>query len=926
MAVVRDFPHLDDTQFPSASTINTYKYHQEFDYSRYSTTNSTAHLMRVPWRGDYADVAHFGDESKRDEWLEARFADSVELPSMFRLYNSGDLKIEVPIDMAIKYNYIVIDYAEAAGDGDPVKGESADGIRRICYFIDDVQQESVNTTRLLLSCDFWQTYIYRAGIDYVELLRGHAPMSISNVREYLNNPLENSRYLLATDESFGELQNQASEEHIVLNDEDIKFCIASTGDLSKEWGAECVQTPLYSTQTLTDTRIYYTDITNWEGFVNACESQAPQFLQTVRAVFLVPGRFLKSAGAVTFCGHTLQIPQARTNAQVGKFDITADKFGYPSDYAKIAKLYTYPYSEIVIDDLEGGRIEVKVEETAGSLPIQTVFDFMAPSLFVEARVLGLGGSGTASLDFKTSVDNEYTIGGRDYDFSTRWDIPTFAVQFSANADWAVNSKIGADCSRANAYASADVSRTNANASAQTGLDNANASAATAQTNANASAGTAQTNANASASTAQLNANASANAGYNSTAASADTTLSNTKRANQNALDKVAVNNAASTVVCNRNIAASLKDTNYGNELNQALQAWNAGLSRDTQAASASAATQTAALSAASAQVNNAIGNVANVNSAAISGFAEHGVAGAIAGGVGAGVSAFASGAQTAVSGVTSLVNTAISNNLEATKVELQIENSQQCVDASNTNATQRADIVTTCESQNNSTASDLNVNITTLDVNTSNRNTSENVTTTKSNAARSRDTAVSNAANSYGTSTANASRSYETSVSNAANSYATSTENARRSYDTSVANAQRSYDLSIANADRSYEATEAQSRIHAHPEFGSVGGDAALAVKPMALRASVITQSEHALRAAAEQFLRYGYNLGMQWKIEDFTLMPYFTFWQCGQVQAHGDIYNGALAVIKSVLQAGVNVWGDPDKIGAVSIYENQEG
>ena len=874
MSSNRNYPHINDTAFPDAASIDAYKYQQNFDYSRYSTENSTAHLLTVPWRSDYTDAAHFGSEAARDAWLDSKFGDGVELPSMFRLYDAGELKIELPIDVAMKYNYLVIDYTEITSSDNPVIGEATDGIRRMCYFITDMTQESVNTTKLTLACDYWQTYIYRISIDYAELLRGHAPVAASSVQSFLDNPLENNTYLLAPDENFGELQKQASEQHVVLNDGEVKLCIATTGDLFTEWGRECMQNPLYSTQTLTNVRVYYTDVDNWQGFVNAVEEQCPQFFQTVKGVFLVPAKFLRGLNETTFCGYKFYVARAQTDLEVGKFEITKDKFGFSSEYDHLAKLYTYPYSAVVIDDLQGNQTVVRIEETAGTLPIRTVFDFMIPTLFIEARIQGVGANSTQTIDFKTSVDNTFQIGGRDYDFSTRWEIPTFAIQMTADADWEVNGKIGAVCTRDNAYNSANVSKTNSDASANTARTNADASAKSGYDNSTNSANVAKVNADASANTARTNADASA-----------ATTLDNANKSAANAQNTSKLSSEAAK-----------KMYTYTSRENAIAYAQNSVTSN--------AAIQTSFDNAFVQFGASAVGNV---------------------------ISSASGGAAGVGMGIANTVNNGL--------VLSQVTTNNQVLN--NVSQKTNADMISLLYGV------DLDINLDSVNLNQIVNFTpsmgslkglevaTQNTLSTQITDAGATLTKVTAIANNT-TSLANNERTQQQSLTNNENTWNGALVNAERSYNTSLANNERTqqqalennarnYNCSIENTDRSYAASEAQSRIQVHPEFGSASGDAALAVKPMALRASILTQSKSALKLAAEQFLRFGYNLGMQWKISDFNLMPHFTYWKLGNMTARGDVYQGALDVVKSIMQNGITIWRNPDEIGKISIYDNKE-
>ncbi len=856
----RNYPHISDTNFPDLNSVDAYKYKQEFDYSRYEIS-TTAHLCSVPWRSSYADTVYFETEEKRDEYFNGIFEDSgVTLPTMFRLYDSGSLKIEVPIDVAQKYNYLVIDYGIVTKEGEPVLGELPDGFRRMCYFVEDMTQESVNTTRLVLALDYWQTYVYSVDIEYLELVRGHAPLAATNVADYLANPLANSELLLSPDVNFGELQNVKSENHIVLNDSNMLLCIATTGNTGTtdhpwDWVDKTNTEIFYNSQTLSNVQVISTPVENWQAFADYTETAYPQFFQTVKAIFLIPEKLIEYAGPeFDFMGVNFRFLKDQSNFKAGDFNITREKFGFDDRFADLAKLYTYPYSAIVADDFRGNSTIIKIEETVGRLELRGVINYTFPFLNIQGYHTGLGSDVTSVISFKNSIDNTYTIGGRDYDFSVKWNIPTMALQLTAEADWVLNGKISADTAKANAYASAATAKANADSSALTGKTNSDASALTGKTNTEASTNTGAENARESALT-----------GKNNTARSVD---------------------------------ASTEITNKGNELAKKMYEWGArenafsyGQSSIMQNQQAQAAfdngwTQMIAgltgSSVTSPSLSNVLGNVA----AALPGFVNNAL-----------TFSQVTSTDRVLINTSQTVNAQVMQLLYGVKPDINIDGMFIDQIANYTPTMSGLKGVETQASMNNAT------DISNISGNTTN----------------------SNAADSYNTTIANTNRSAATSLENNQRSYDTTIANNQRSYDTTIANNQRSYDTTIANTDRSWDASHNQKLLSSHPEFGARGGDGDLCVKPMGIRYNVLTQSAAAIRQAGEQFLRFGYALAMQWKFTTFNVMPHFSYWEASQIVVRGQVYAGALDVIKGVLISGVTVWRNPSELGTISIYDNKE-
>ena len=225
----KEFPHLDDTRFPDLQTANVYKYRNELDYDRYEVSTKIK-MLNVPWCGDYDNAVYFETREERDKWFDSQKGTVKEMPTMFRLYADGDIKVELPIDECMEYNYVMIDYGKAPYQEQETK------YGKMFYFISDMKQDSVNTTRLQLSVDYWTTYIYDMGITYVNLERGHAPMAETDAEEYLSNPIDKSEFLLTEDVSFGSIQKVVGAKDIVFNgDGDVTLGFLTNASMQMSW-------------------------------------------------------------------------------------------------------------------------------------------------------------------------------------------------------------------------------------------------------------------------------------------------------------------------------------------------------------------------------------------------------------------------------------------------------------------------------------------------------------------------------------------------------------------------------------------------------------------------------------------------------------------------------------------------------------------
>lgn len=765
----KEFPHLDDTRFPDLQTANVYKYRNELDYDRYEVSTKIK-LLNVPWCGDYDNVPGFDSEEERDAWFETRHGISREMPTMFRLYADGDIKVELPIDECMEYNYLMVDYGKLP------YAESRGKYSKMFYFISDMVQESPNTTRLKLSIDYWTCYINGMGISYVNLERGHAPMAATDAEEYLSNPIGKSEFLLTDDVSFGSIQKVTGSKDIVFNgDGDVTLGFLTNASMQMSWvddnGNPITPTSAWeSSQAFSCVDIFVIDdISLWRTFRDSVTEQCPQFYPTVKGMFIIPKKLVTYANEWYFCGVKCHHLYTYHDELAGGVSITKDMFGYPGEYSDIAKLYTYPYSCIEINDFKGGTTLLKVEDTSGSLEVRTMMCDMYPFLSVDAYVNGIGG-GTRSVRFVNNYDSRMMIGGRWYDFSTRWSIPVFSVQLEADADWVLNKKPDMDTQFA-------ITKNNAS-------------------------------------------NITANAALQVSCATNTTTASNTK------IDEdVKSNNSIANAIVLNNTAATMSNVN-------------------------------AEIAAASAQASASVDNInTSAGAGAAVGLVNSTIEGAASGG---GVGAAVGLATGIVSAVGASVTAGSESKLVMTTAGIT-NNLSYTVASNNTSATK-----------------------------------ANNVNTMGLNEALARHQ-----------------KTFNSEATKQANTLTTNS-------------AKNTADCAVKNATLSYDNEQYKVKLGTHPQFGQLTGTQDIVSKPFGLSFNVCTQSANAIRQAAEQFMRYGYALNMQWKVSTFNVMPRFSYWKCGMIYCNGDVYEGAQAMVKSILEHGVTVWRDPDDIGKVSIYGNK--
>lgn len=680
-----NFHYLGKNGFPNADNVDVYDYQIDIDYGRYDYSQMGIQVCSVPWDQGEAhigqrtisglgNVVHFGSTEKRDAWFDAiPDTECFRWETKFKeLHSDLTLRIPLPFDIATNYNYVRVTYNLFANDESPVQYETDGGMRNWFYFIREARFIAPNTTELLLLDDAWQTWIYSMDITNMILQRGHAPMFATKADAYLANPIANCSNLLSEDINYGDLQKVTKTQATVLNSDDMRAVIVCSSNPTGTWGSKAGNdwaTPAsacYDGAGVPNMYAFAVAVSQLDTFLANVDSTTPQFKQSVQCVFFCAAELLSLGSAYTFCGVSCYPVQGGTNP-ISKAILTRTKadWGYPSRYADLAKLYTYPYSAFEITDEKGNAELVRIEDTAQALTMDVAANIVFPYINIVGSIQGIGGSASNTLSFRNITPKSFTCAGRWYDHLHSWMVPTFAVVLDAATEYDYSShfdRIQADNDRA----------TN-----QTNTTNvANASKAIADNSAD------------------------------------------------NVVDNASAQTTANSTVTSEGNSASIADASLANLLAQAIQAWDAGMTRETANNEVEAANASAAVGAAGGVINSVAGG-------AISGFLTAGPAGAGAGAIGGLVSG-------GLSAATSLATNAIAVSATSTQAEAVVSNSQSKLEEtqqSNIDRTTRANTGRTNQTNAQNTA------ITTSAANTS--------STMKENAATTRNAQVAAANLTY---------------------------------------------------------------------------------------------------------------------------------------------------------------------------------
>ena len=450
----RNFPHINDTNFPDVDGVNVYQYANDFDYKRYDYSQMSLQLCTVPWDMGEAhvgnrtisgigNVVYFSSKDERDLWF-----DNIPDSECFRwetkmreLHRTNTIDVPVPFDVASRFNYLVVRYRLFANDDSPVEYENSDGLKEWFWFVREVEFMAPNTTRLHLLNDAWQTFIYDLDVSNMILERGHAPMAAIDAEHYLANPIANCANLLHEDvANTNSYDNVVKTDALIFNDENTVAVIVTTANpVSGNWGSKANsdwQTPARrhdTPQGYPSYTAFAIDPASLSAFLNTIDADYPQFAQTIQCVFFASTSIVYLGDSYTFAGYTVHaVGDAYTSKTVTR--LSKDDFAYNSRYANIAKLYTWPYAYLSICDESGDETIIRVEQTDGSITFDLCANLVYPWLAIDGHCSSIGRATRRNLAFKAVTTRTMPIGGNWNTLLMRWKIPTFGIVQDARAN------------------------------------------------------------------------------------------------------------------------------------------------------------------------------------------------------------------------------------------------------------------------------------------------------------------------------------------------------------------------------------------------------------------------------------------------------------------------------------------------------------
>lgn len=546
------FPHLQDAAgFPGDNERVYPQYPNGFDYTRW-TSRTTLKPCAVRWTADDANRVKWDTDIERDAWFDRLAGDAYELDSGLNVIPGESVRLPIPYQALQYANYLAVSIPDMPGDGERLD-YSARHVGRLYYFILDTRRINATVTECVLELDCWTSYINSVDIPRIMVERGHVAQAYETVETYLMDPIRNNRGLTAPEpDAPAAPVMAASNRFIPLATGEMWLLLAvkctytqftkltpagdavpdtppvyaDTGDYwgrqyqvtGYEWGgvpnldgvaapnatgisADAIRPNGYTVIGLKTADAYARD------FFGRLTARLPQAYNLIEACYVVPRNMINPIGGTKLLGFDVYRISPAATGLLADIDLQPGAFGYPSEYAGLAKLYTAPYAWLSITDENNNESVIRVEDTTGNLAVMRRVSLSYPYLSAQTFLTGVSGNGKTEYTWTDLTDTPHTTDMPDsaYHALSTHDIPLYTLMIDSavkyvNDNDSIN-RVQARENALNAYHTSvrgtNTGNANANANAETNLANTQASAANSVANTRLQTGTAANNTNLS---------------------------------------------------------------------------------------------------------------------------------------------------------------------------------------------------------------------------------------------------------------------------------------------------------------------------------------------------------------------------------------------------------------------------------------------
>lgn len=452
--------------------------HVNFDYDKWEDLETLVKFMSVSWDAEYKNVVDWTSDEQREQYFLNKKGHieeyetgwnfkSLEVfkPNLNR--HIGSIRTEVPYEAILNYNYLMVEMYRQ-----PVVGGGEDRREIFYYFITSFNKIAPNTTEVFLELDTWTTFKNSVKINGIKLERGHYPHATTTATDYLKDPLNNHYGITAYEPELPEVKPLVSHEKLIsFQKNSPRICIATTANLTdrdafwlnvkntqninkgsnrptpeNNWWLEtrevgdngnapvaAVSGQQVNSNTL-GVQVYSIAPNDFTGFINAVRNKYPQFLKTIKGVYVLDSSLIKeTTNTISFSNYAFKIVEQQNDYSIIEtLSMNKNLFDYDSANADFAKLYTRQFATIEVSDLSGKIAEISVEDIAKSLDFYSRASSMFPFLKLEAFINGVGGKDKKTYAVKPWRDKTATTFGSSWEeYMFNLDIPVYGVYAEA---------------------------------------------------------------------------------------------------------------------------------------------------------------------------------------------------------------------------------------------------------------------------------------------------------------------------------------------------------------------------------------------------------------------------------------------------------------------------------------------------------------
>lgn len=451
--MTRKFPHLlNATGFPGDNERVYTQYQNNFDYTRW-TSKTTLKPCTVRWTADDANRVKWDTDIERDAWFDQLTGDAYELDSGLNVIPGESVRLPIPYQALQYANYLAVSIPDMPGDGEQLD-YSARHVGRLYYFILDTRRINATVTECVLELDCWTSYINSVDIPRIMVEQGHVAQAYETVETYLMDPIHNNRGLTAPEPDAPAAPVMAASN---------RFIPLATGEMWLLLAVKCTYTQFTKLtsvgDTFPDTPPVYADtgdywghqyqvtgyewggVPNLDGvtapnatgisadtirpngytiiglktadayahdFFGQLTTRLPQAYNLIEACYVVPRNMINPISGTKLLGFDVYRINPAATGLLADIDLQPSAFGYPSEYAGLAKLYTAPYAWLSITDENNNESVIRVEDTTSNLAVMRRVSLSYPYLSAQTFLTGVSGNGKTEYTWTDLTNTPHT--------------------------------------------------------------------------------------------------------------------------------------------------------------------------------------------------------------------------------------------------------------------------------------------------------------------------------------------------------------------------------------------------------------------------------------------------------------------------------------------------------------------------------------